>query len=83
MFLPDDGNLCDTIVSENTDLRINNIPESIDSVIYSLNIGGTKYWIYSQKIETDTHITIHKMTERLDSNRFLKVLMMKEKFNYF
>ena len=83
MFLPDDGNLCDTIVSENTDLRINNIPESIDSVIYSLHIGGTKYRIYSQKIETDTHITIHKMTERLDSNRFLKVLMMKEKFNYF
>ena len=40
IFLPDEVNLCDTIIAENTDLRIDNIPESIDSVIYSLHISG-------------------------------------------
>ena len=71
MFLPYDRNLCDTIVSENTDLKSNNFPESIDSFIYSLHIGGTKYRIYSRKIETSTNTTIHKITERLDSNTIL------------
>ena len=62
IFLPYEWNLCDTIIVENTDLRSNNIPESIDSVIYYLHIFGTTYSIQSSKIETATNITIHKMT---------------------
>ena len=33
MFLPDDGGLCDTVMADNTELRSNNIPERIDSVL--------------------------------------------------
>ena len=62
IFPPYEWNLCDTIIAENTDLRSNNIPEIIYSVIYSLHIVGTKYRIYSSKIETDKNITIHKIT---------------------
>ena len=33
MFLPDDGGFCDTVMAYNTELRSNNIPERIDSVL--------------------------------------------------
>ena len=73
MFLPDEGHMCDTIIAENKDLRRNKISESIDSVLSSLHIGGSKYRIYSSKTETATNITIHKMTEMIESNAILEV----------
>ena len=45
IFLPYEWNFCDTIIAENTYLRSNNIPERIESVIYSLHIFGAKYSI--------------------------------------
>ena len=45
MFLPDYGNLCDTVIAENTDLSINKMYESIYLVLSYIHIGGTKYRI--------------------------------------
>ena len=42
MCPPDDGDLRDTIIAENTNLINNNIPESIHSVLSYLHIGGAK-----------------------------------------
>ena len=42
MFIPDDGNFCDTIIAKNKDLSSNNILERIDSVLSSVYIDGTK-----------------------------------------
>ena len=73
MFLPDEGHMCDTIIAENKDLRRNKISESIDSVLSSLHIGGSKYRIYSSKTETATNISIYKMNERIESNTIFEV----------
>ena len=54
----DDDNLCDTIISRNTDLRRNNIPESIYLVLSSLHIGGAKYRVYLRK-NTNWHKYYH------------------------
>ena len=56
----------------NTDTISNKIPEIIYLVLFSLHIGGTKYRIYSRKIESSTNITIHKMNKRLESNSILE-----------
>ena len=61
MVLLYDEHSCDTIISDNTDIIINNVPEIRDSVLSYLHIGGVKYSIYSSKTETATNITIHKM----------------------
>ena len=73
MVLQDDGYLCYNIIAENTYLSSNNITEIRHSVLSSLHIGGAKYRIYSSKTETDTKITILKMTERIYSNTILEV----------
>ena len=78
MSLPDDGNLCDTTIADNTDLGRNNIPGIMDSVLSSLHIGDEKYRIYSNKTEAATNITIHKITERIDSNIIFEVAGDKE-----
>ena len=72
MFLTYDWNLCDTIIADNIELISNNITEIMDSFIFYLTIGGTKYRIYSSKIETDTNITIHNITESIYSNTILE-----------
>ena len=83
MFLTDDCNLCDTIIADNTDLRSDNITEIIDSVISSFHIGGAKYRIHSRKIETDTNITIQKITESIDSNTILEGIDDEGSINLF
>ena len=65
----DDEHSCDTIISYNTDGRINSVPESRYSVLSYIHISGAKYRIESRKIETATNITIHRMTERIESNK--------------
>ena len=49
MVLLDDGNLGDTIITENTDLIRNKIPESRDMVLSYLHIDYYKYRIQSTK----------------------------------
>ena len=51
-----------------TDFSSNNIMESTYSILSSLHIGVVKYRIYSIKTETATNITIHKMTDIIESN---------------
>ena len=63
----------DTVIHENKYLRNKNIPESRDSVIPSLHIDGTKYRIFSIKIDAAKNITIHEMTKSIDSNTILEV----------
>ena len=71
--LPEGGCLCDTVVSEDSVFSSINMPTSIDSVLSSLHIGGTKYGIYSSETDTVTSITIHKMNGRIDSNTIFEV----------
>ena len=71
MFLPDDWNLGHTVIDENTDRSSNTIPESMYSVLSSLYIGDTKYGIHLRKTYGSTNITIHKMTERIESTKIL------------
>ena len=71
--LPYSGYVGDTVAAENTYLSTNNIPEIKYLVLFSLNIGGSKYRICSRKTDTATNITIHKMTERIDSENVLDV----------
>ena len=56
-----------------TDLDSNNIPEGIYLILSSLHIYGTKYNIYSIKIETTTYITYRKINEGIYSNTTLKL----------
>ena len=72
MFLAGYGNLCDTIIAANIYLVRNNILQSIFLILSYLRIGGAKYRIYSQKTETATNITVHKITERLEYNTILE-----------
>ena len=66
--IPDVGYLCVTVITEKVVFMSNNIPTVIDSVLLSLNIGGTKDKIYLSKTDTATNLTIHKMTEIIESN---------------
>ena len=54
--------MCDTIIADKTDFRINNIPEIPYLILSYLYIGGANYRIYSGKIEPSTNITFHKIT---------------------
>ena len=72
VFLTYDLNVCDTIIAQNTYLRINKILESTYSILSSLHICGSKYRIYSRKTETATNINIHRTTESMDSNTILE-----------
>ena len=71
--IPYNGWLCDTSVPENAYFISNNITEIIASVIFSLQIGGTKYRIYLIKADSPTNTIIHKITENFNSNRTLDV----------
>ena len=73
MSLIDDGHFCDTIINENKDLSTNDITESRYQFISSLHVGDAKYRIKSSKTEHATNITIHKMTEMIESNKTFEV----------
>ena len=77
-FIPDDGNLWDIVIPDNTNISSNSIPETRYSVLYSLHISGTKYRFYSSKTDTNTNFTIIKMTESIKSNTIWRLLMIKE-----
>ena len=66
-----------TIITGNTYIIINIILESRGLVISSLHIGlnngDAKYRIYSSKTENVTNITIHNITESIESNKMLEV----------
>ena len=47
--------------------------ETIFSVLSSIHIVGAKYSIYSRKTENSTNITIHNITERIESHKILEV----------
>ena len=49
MVLMCESHVCDTIITDNTDLGSNNIPESMDLVLSFLHISGAKYRMYSRK----------------------------------
>ena len=72
-FLQDDGHLHETAIPDNKDLGSNSIPKIRDSVLPSPRIAGTKYRVYSDKIDTATNITIHKTTERIKFTTILGV----------
>ena len=72
MVLIYDKHSGDTIISENTYLSRNNVTEIRESVLSYLHVVGAKYRIQSSKTETDTNITIHKINERIESNKFLE-----------
>ena len=71
------GHLGDTISSGNTDLRVNIIMESRDLVLSYLHIclhtSNAKYIIQPSKTETSKNITLHKITERIESCKILEV----------
>ena len=46
IFIIDNKNSYNNIISKNTDIRRNNIPESTYSIPSSLHISGAKYSIY-------------------------------------
>ena len=73
IVIPDDNNLRDTIIPENTYPSSNNILESRDLVLSSLHIYDVKYSIYSRKTEMATKIMFHKVTESIESMIILEV----------
>ena len=54
----------------------------LSSLHIGLHTGDAKYRNYSRKIKTIANITIHKITERIESYTVLGLLMMKEQFTY-
>ena len=65
-----------TTVVMTKDISRNRILESRDCFLSYIQIGlhtsDEKYRIHSNKTETATDITIHKMSERLESNNILE-----------
>ena len=72
MFLPDYSNLCDTINADKTHLSSNKISESIFSVLSSIHIVSAKCRIKLIKTYTATNITIHKITQGIESTTNLE-----------
>ena len=77
-FIPDYGNLWDTVIHENTDISSNRIPEIRNSVLSYLHSAGTKHRIYSSKTYTTKNVTIQKITESIKSKFFWMLMMIKE-----
>ena len=71
--LLDDGNLCDTVIADNTYISSNRIPEIQYLVLSFIPICGDKYSIYSRKTETATNIIILKNTESIEYTNILEV----------
>ena len=76
MFLLCGGHLGDTIVDGNTDLSGNIILKSgylvLSYLYFGLHNGYAKYSIWPSKTETVTNITLHKITERIESCKILE-----------
>ena len=70
MFLPDDKHLCDTLISENTDLIRNQIYKRIYSVLSSLHIGGENTG-YNQAKQKLPEILPFKNYWTIESNTIL------------
>ena len=49
IVLSDDGHLCETVIPENIYIKNNNIPKMLYLVLSYIQIGGTKFRIYSRK----------------------------------
>ena len=78
MFLPDDRHSCDTAIPENTDLKINNIPEG-DICSYPLSTSVVKNTVYNQAQQKMSQILpCTKVMIRLSRIQFFMLLMLKE-----
>ena len=76
MVLICDDHLGDTIITGNTYLTGNIILESRDFVISYLHIG-----LHTGDAKYVTNITFHKITERIESFKFWRLLMMNCRYS--
>ena len=80
-FPPDDGCLCGTVVPENTVSRSKNVTTSIYLLLYCVQLGCTKYRIYSIKTASAKIIHIHKIDRRINYNT-ISIINTRQRPNY-